>query len=249
MVLDKEDGQLVAVAYLAYELRKLQSFLRVHASRRLIKQQQLRLSSKRAGDLKTALDAIGQASRDVILVLIQPLLREQRYGLLAHTLLLCAIEMQRCREKVLLCAHVLCNEDVFKHGELREQPDILECSRNALGGYHVRRVGHDVRVHAHILARVEFFHLALRVILGDDLAHEFDLAVRRLIYAGNAVEGRGLACAVRTDKCDNFALVHVEIQVVDGDNAAELHGDVFNMQYVFSHCLSPPFVRALQRAS
>ncbi len=40
MVLDKEDGQLVAVAYLAYELRKLQSFLRVHASRRLIEQQQ-----------------------------------------------------------------------------------------------------------------------------------------------------------------------------------------------------------------
>ena len=144
---------------------------------------------------------------------------------------------------------MLCNEDVFKHGELREQPDILECSRNALGGYHVRRVGHDVPVHAHILARVEFFHLALRVILSDDLAHEFDLAVRRLIYAGNAVEGRGLAGAVRADKRDDLALVHVKIQVVDGDNAAELHGDVFNMQYVFSHCLSPPFVRALQRAS
>ena len=136
---------------------------------------------------------------------------------------------------------MLCDDDVLENAELGEQTDILEGTGDALSGYHIGSEGDDLIVHTHVLAGVDLFHLALRVVLDDSLTHEVYLAVGRLIDAGDAVERGGLACAVRADEGDYLTLVDIEVQVIDGDNAAELHGYIFNMQNVFSHCPVPPF--------
>ena len=136
---------------------------------------------------------------------------------------------------------MLCDDDVLENAELGEQTDILEGTGDALSGYHIGSEGDDLIVHTHILTGIGLFHFALRVVLNDRLAHEVYLAVGRLIDAGDAVDRGGLARAVRADKGDYLTLVDIEVQVIDGDNAAELHGYIFNMQNVFSHCPVPPF--------
>ena len=69
-------------------------------------------------DLKAALDAVGQASGNIVLILIEPLLFKQSHSLLAHALFLCAVQVQGGGEEVLLCAHVLCDDDVLENAEL-----------------------------------------------------------------------------------------------------------------------------------
>ena len=96
-----------------------------------------------------------------------------------------------------------------------------------------------------------FAHLALRVVADDGVAHELYASVRGLVYARDAVEGSGLSCAVGAYEGDDLALVDLDGEVVDGDYAAELHGDVFHAQDVFNvltHWRRPPF-RLLWRRS
>ena len=144
---------------------------------------------------------------------------------------------------------MLCNQHVLKHGQLGEQADILEGTGNALVSDHVRRVRNHIAVQPHVLPGVELFHLAVGKVFHNGLPQEIDLAVGGLIHAGDAVEGRGLAGAVGADQSHDLPLVDIQVQVIDGHNAAELHGHIFNMQHVLSHCLPPPFSYAWQRAS
>ena len=66
----------------------------------------------------------------------------------------------------------------------------------------------------------------MRVIFNYALTVELYRAVCRCINSGDNVESCCLACAVRSDKADDFALVDLEVQVVYGYYAAELHGRV-----------------------
>ena len=79
------------------------------------------------------------------------------------------------------------------------------------------------------------------MVANDRLAHEADLTVRRLIHAGDGVERGGLARAVGTDERDDLALVDLKAQVVDGDDAAELHRNIVKTQNVLAHFSPPPF--------
>ena len=75
------------------------------------------------------------------------------------------------------------------------------------------------------------------------LPSKLNLAVGRLVDAGDAVEGRGLAGAVGADEGHYLAAVDLQREVVDGDDAAELHGDVLHVQDVFNlfaHFAAPP---------
>src|SRR4029077_17969480 len=56
------------------------------------------------------------------------------------------------------------------------------------------------------------------------------VAAGRLEEAGYDVERRGLARAVRPDQADDLALAHLEIEIGDGNKAAEMHGYVLNRQ-------------------
>ena len=97
-----------------------------------------------------------------------------------------------------------------------------------------------------VFARVELFHLAARETFDDWLAVELDLAVRGLVDARDAVERGRFAGAVRADERDDLALVHLEVQVVDGDDAAELHGGVFHLQkrFLLTHLDASSFFAA-----
>ncbi|MPN08093.1 hypothetical protein SDC9_155370 [bioreactor metagenome] len=86
-----------------------------------------------------------------------------------------------------------------------------------------------------VFARIEFFHLAARMVGDNGLSVELNQAVRRVIDAGHTVESRRLARAVRADERDDFALIDLQRKIVDSDNAAELHGYIFKAQYILRH--------------
>src|ERR1700747_3873610 len=48
--------------------------------------------------------------------------------------------------------------------------------------------------------------------------------------AGQVVEHRALACAIRADHAENFAGPHLEADVVDGDQSAEPALDAIELQ-------------------
>src|ERR1700722_14554671 len=52
----------------------------------------------------------------------------------------------------------------------------------------------------------------------------------RPIEAGDAVEQRGLAGAVRSDQSRDLALARGEVEIVDGEEAAEAHGQVLDRE-------------------
>ena len=158
---------------------------------------------------------------------------------------------------------MLCHEHVFKHRHTLPQADILERAGNTELCDLVRRRRDDLarpgqrvarehllfrlvlrmilrRVEQRIFALVELFHLPGRMVADHRLVKEFDETVRRLIYAGDAVEGRGLAGAIRADERHDLSLGDVQRQVVDRHDAAELHRDIFHAEDVFTHLLCPP---------
>ena len=241
MVLDEEDGQAEVLARLADERGQLVRFLRVHAGGRLVEQEQLRLRGERAGDLEAALLAVGQGSRHFVLEFCEAddLEQLERAGALGALLL--RVQTERGGEDVGRAADVHRGEHVFKDRHGLEQADVLERAGDAALGDGVGRADDMLVVAVGVFARVELFHLAARIAFDDGLAVEFDLAVRRLIDAGDAVEGRGLARAVRADERDDLVLVDVHGEVVHGDDAAELHRDVFYMKDVLFHVICPPF--------
>ena len=61
---------------------------------------------------------------------------------------------------------------------------------------------------------------------GKVLAVEDDFARRRLLEARQHAQQRGLAAAGGAEQREEFAVVDIEREVVDGDEIAELLGDV-----------------------
>ena len=65
----------------------------------------------------------------------------------------------------------------------------------------------------------------------------------RCVHAGDVVEGRGLARAVRSDEGNDFVFFDDNIQIVDGNDAAKLHGHMLGTQYGPDHLPCTPFLR------
>src|SRR5207248_8026877 len=104
------------------------------------------------------------------------------------------------REQLLrgpLAARMPSDLDVLEHRHAREELDVLERPRDAPADDPVGRRSQQA------------------------LAGEGDLARIRAVQAGDQVEERRLAGAVRADQPGNLALLDREPDVVDGDDAAE----------------------------
>jgi hypothetical protein len=99
-----------------------------------------------------------------------------------------------------MCAH----PDVVEDRHRRKERDVLERPRDSQPDDPVRR-------------RVE-----------QVLAHEHHAPRLRPVQARDDVERRRLACAVRTDQAHDLALVGVERDAVERDDAAEARGDVLD---------------------
>src|SRR5438094_147025 len=96
-----------------------------------------------------------------------------------------------------LAARMASDLDVLEHRHAREELDVLERPRDAPADDPVGRRSQQA------------------------LAGEGDLARIRAVQAGDQVEERRLAGAVRADQPGNLALLDRERDVVDGDDASE----------------------------
>ena len=207
-MLDEEDRELLVVADLADERHELERLLRVHPGGRLVEEQELRLRRERARHLEPALVAVREVPRVVVVTPCEAAVVEQLEGALTGLALLPpdAGRADDAAEDPSLETAVHADEDVLERRHLLEQPDVLERPPDAALG---RRVGR----HA-----------------GDVLVLEDDRARRRLVDARDHVEERRLAGAVRADQADDRAPLDREVDVVDGDEAAELLAELLDLE-------------------
>ncbi len=173
--------------------------LRVHAGRRLVEEQQRRLRGQRPGDLQPSLRPVGQVLGQLAGVAPEAHVLQQRQAPVAHVLLLArgSRRAQHDPEHAALRAAVPAHHDVLQRRHLVEEADVLEGARDAQPG--------DLR----------------REHAGDLATLEADGARRGPVDAGDGVEQRGLAGPVGADQPDDLVLVGVEVDLVDGDEAAE----------------------------
>jgi hypothetical protein len=70
----------------------------------------------------------------------------------------------------------------------------------------------------------------IRAKAGDIFRAERNRPACRLFFAGDDVEQRGLAGAVRSDQPQNLAFRHAERHVLEGDDAAEDLSDALSLE-------------------
>ncbi len=107
------------------------------------------------------------------------------------------------------------DHDVLARGHVVEEANVLERAADAPLGDRVRRLARHV------------------------LAAELDLPGGRLVDAGEHVEERRLAGAVRADQAGDRAFGDREVDVVDGDEPAELLPEVLRSEQVRIHSGAP----------
>ena len=119
------------------------------------------------------------------------------------------------RRRDVLPAMQRADHDVVLDGEPRERPHQLERAADAAPAHHVGREP------------------------VDPLAGERDVAAIRREHAGDHVEQRGLACAVRPDHRENHALRHRERHIGHRAQPAEVLGHVGDLEQR-GHLSAPP---------
>ena len=180
------------------EVRRL---LRVHPGGRLVEEEELRLRRERARDLEPALVAVGE-----VLARVSSTFRRARSTRAAR-----GRARARPRSSRLI------------RGVRRIAPRSRPCRRECIPTstfssavmFWKRRMFWNVRPMPRCGDRV-------RRLAGDVVAVEDDPAGGRLVDAGEHVEERRLAGAVRADQADDRAARDREVDVVDGDEPAEL---------------------------
>ena len=107
---------------------------------------------------------------------------------------------------------MLGDEKIFQQRHAGEQPHVLKRARDA------RFLGDTELGQA-----LEQERSAIR--MGEEQS-----ADGRFVEAGNAVEQRGLAGAVRSDQRGDIPGARGETEVADGEEAAEAHGQMFDRE-------------------
>ena len=187
------------------------------------------------GDLQPPLLAVGQGVRLLPGNVAEVHLRQQLFHPLALPRLLLPVQMEGRSEEIARRTAVHGRQHVVEHRLVLPQTDILEGPGHAHPGDLVRGGGQGVGVLPGVLALVELAHLALGVVFHDLLPPVPHRAVGGLVHAGDDVEGRSLARAVGADQGDDLPLAYLQIHVVHGDDAAELHGDILQTKDLLTH--------------
>ncbi len=176
--------------------------LGVHARGGLVQEEQARFAGEGAGDLQLALLAVGEVAGEVLGLAVEADELQEFHGPGAGGGF-GAVESGSAEEggpEALAGAGVAADEHVFQDGHVGEEPDVLEGAGDACGG-------------------------DLEGLGREDLAFVADFALGGDVEAGEAVEEGGLAGAVGSDEADDLAAVDGEVDVADGGEAAEAHGD------------------------
>ena len=205
VVLDEEQID-AAVIDLAQDIHKLAALTRVQARGGLVEQDELRRRHQRAAKLADLLAAIGQIVDGLVAQMIHADGVEHLARLLAQDAFLAVAAAQVDDEaehvvgNILLAAH----HHVLQHRHGGKQFDILERSADArLDGLKGR-------------------------LAGQQRIAEPDLAGRRRNDRVDEVQRRGLAGAVRADEGVDFALLHVNGEVIDRNKALEALDEMLN---------------------
>ena len=211
VVLDHEDRVAALDAELGDQLGDLLRLLRVHPGGRLVEQEQPRVRRRRAGDLEPAPVGVRERVRGLVPAVAHQPLAEEREPLLGERPDLALLApLAGCPEDRAEGARARVavgrRHDVLADGHVEEQAKRLERPRDPL-------------------ARDQCGSRP-----GDALAREDDVALRRLVDAGDEVEERRLAGAVRADHADDLALVDVEVEPGDDLQAAERHRHLPELQ-------------------
>ena len=127
---------------------------------------------------------------------------------------------------------VLGDQQVFQHRHAGKQPDVLEGAGNA------RLLGDEEIRHAlELVERAALKRDAARAAIGERFQRapcrrvtmaQAEAAFARFVETGDAIEHRGFASAVRSDQRGDIALLRLERQVVNRDQAAEAHGQMLD---------------------
>ena len=130
---------------------------------------------------------------------------------------------------------MLGDQQILQHGHAGKQTDVLERAgdprllRHQIVGHALEQEQRAVRPnHAALAARGEVFKRAPHRRIA---AMQRETPLGRPIKAGDAIEYGGLAGAVRPDQCRDRAAPDLERQIVDGDETAEAHRQVFDTEH------------------
>ena len=129
---------------------------------------------------------------------------------------------------------VLGDQQILEHRHAGEQADVLERARDP-GAAGDEIVGHALEQEQRAVAARQAAGVArgerVELVPHRGVAvGERDPSFARLVEAGDAVEHGGLAGAVRPDQRGDVAAPDGEREAVDGDEAAEPHGEMLDLQ-------------------
>src|ERR1700730_8917959 len=209
MVLDQQDRQ-TAVAHRADQAGHLDPLVRVHPGRGLVQQEKLRPGGQRAGNLSSPAIGIGEGKRGILQTRLEPFTEELNCGLdlgLGRSLRSHGAGPEGDRPQHAAARPVMrAEQDVLAHGQLGEHPDVLEGAGDTVMRDPVRRLAHQ-------------------------LAAEQPHGSRRWSQnPGDQVEDGRLTSAVGANEAHDLASVNVEVDAVDGGQAAEAAGQPTDLE-------------------
>ena len=141
--------------------------------------------------------------------------RQPRPGKLVAPIRPSTLQARRTHQPV-----VLCHQQIFECGHTGEKADVLEGARDA--GLAGNLVAH------HPLEQ----HRPIAGLHGEP-------ADRRLVKAGDAIEDRGLAGAIRPYDCRDLARAGGKRYIVDRQQPAETHGEMLDLDQRRAHRAPP----------
>ena len=206
VVLDQHDGDALLVAQAPHERPHSSGFLGVHPRERLIQHHELWVGGKCHGHAERALVAMGQLGGEFFRLLVEAEEGEDAASLFVCNLFRRAVAPENAAGDACLGAAVAAKADIVEHAQLVKQDRALKRSDQAALGKRARRLPRN------ILAAIE------------------NLAACRRVETADYVEGSGLAGAVRPDETVDCAVVHVQVEAVDGDDAAKSSNEVADLE-------------------
>src|ERR671936_380134 len=165
----------------------------------VVEQQELRLRGKRPGNFEPSLVSVGQIARVHLAASLEPAIGEEGFRVLPSFPLL-PPDTRRAKNA---------GEDAPSEARVHSDKHVLK--------------GRHLLEEANVLKRASDTALRnrMRWKAGDVLVVENDASARRLVDAGEHVEERRLASAVRPDQADRRLARNCEVDVVDGEQSAE----------------------------
>ncbi len=183
----------------------LHALARAHAGERLVEQQQAGRAGEREADLQAALLAVGE-------------LRDRRVAALREV-----HEFQRGLDLLVEPAHRA------QAAQQVEAEFAAQCGERGDGHVLAHRQAVEQLVDLVALGEAELAHVG-HALAGDVLAAKADAPGAGRHFAGEHLEERGLARAVRADDAAHLARVHAEVHALVRHHAAVVLGEAARLQ-------------------